>query len=422
MRRRILLAIVGVTVLATTVLTVPLAVITARREADASARELEQIADRAAAALPTALGADGDPIELPDVESDVELAVYLPDGTRLVGTGPEVADSITSQAEGAPSSGTADRMRVLAEPIIVDERQIAVVRVAEPLAQSDGRLRRELLVLLAIDLAAVLIAVGIGWVVAARLARPVRQIRDDAVRLGQGDFSIDPHRSGVTELDETADALAETADRLGTMLARERAFSADASHQLRTPLAALRLSIETELMDPRPDATAALHEAVSEIDRLENTVATLLDVARDRLPQRELLDVDDLLSDVRRRWQRPLQAADRSLRCSTSGRISARVSKAVIDQVLDILVSNALEHGAGPVSVSVTQVGGNLIVTISDGGRLERDIAELFTRRDPGAAGHGVGLALARSLAEAEGGRLVVGSTEPTTFLLVVPG
>lgn len=422
MRRRILLAIVGVTVLATTVLTVPLAVITARREADASARELEQIADRAAAALPTSLGADGDPIELPDVESDVELAVYLPDGTRLVGTGPQIADSITDQAAGAPSSGTADRMRILAEPIIIDERQIAVVRVAEPLAQSDERLRRELLVLLAIDLAAVMIAAGIGWVVAARLARPVRRIRDDAVLLGQGDFSIDPHRSGVTELDETADALAETAERLGTMLARERAFSADASHQLRTPLAALRLSIETELMDPRADPTAALHEAVNEIDRLENTVATLLDIARDRLPQREPLDVDDLLSELRRRWQRPLQEAGRSLRCSTSGRTTARVSRAVIDQVLDILVSNALEHGAGSVSVSITDASGNLIVTVSDGGRLERDVAELFTRRDPGASGHGVGLALARSLAEAEGGRLVVGSAEPTTFLLVVPG
>lgn len=422
MRRRILLAIVAVTLVATTVLTVPLAVITARRESDASARVLEQVADRAAAVLPTALGVDGDAFELPDVESDVELAVYLPDGSRLVGTGPATSDPIAQQANGEPALLTENKMRVLTEPVIVDERQIAVIRVAEPLARSEARLRPELLLLLAIDLAAVLVAAGVGWVVAARLARPVRRIRDDAVRLGQGDFSIDPHRSGVTELDETADALAETADRLGTMLTRERAFSADASHQLRTPLAALRLSIETELMDPRPDPAAALHEAVSEIDRLEATVATLLDVARDQLPQREVLDVDDLLSAVRVRWQRPFQMSNRPIRCSTSGRITARVSRAVIDQVLDILVSNALEHGAGPVSVGITHAGGNLIVTVSDGGRLERDIAELFTRRDPGAAGHGVGLALARSLAEAEGGRLMVGSAEPTSFLLIIPG
>lgn len=429
MRRRILLAIVAVTAVATVVLTVPLAVITARRENADAVLELERVAQRAAAGVSAGAGSEAIEIDLPEIEPNMRLGVYLPDGTLVAGSGPATADAVTERADRVVTDGVVGTDRVLANPVVIDKRLAAVIRVTEPISETSGRVRRDVLFLVVFDLLAVAIAAAVGWFVAARLARPVRAIRDDAVRLGDGDFSIEPHHSGVVELDETAEALASTAGRLGDMLARERAFSADASHELRTPLAALRLSLETELVDRRADPTEALEEALVQVDRLEVTVTTLLDVARDRPVHRAPLDPDEVVADLRSRWTGLFAAEGRSLRCVSDGPVSAHVSRAVLDQIIDILMSNSLDHGAGRVTVHFVGSdaidgidGDDVVVSVGDEGRLQRDPEELFTRRDPGASGHGVGLSLARSLAEAEGGRLVLASSSPTTFSLRLPG
>ncbi len=349
------------------------------------------------------------------------MGIYRPDGTRLAGAGPKVADEVTARARRFETNGVDGASRIHALPVIDNENLDAVIRVAEPASETANRIRNDLLILLGFDVAAVGVAALVGWFVAARLARPVREIRDDAVRLGEGDFSIEPHRSGVAELDETAEALAETAGRLEAMLARERAFSADASHQLRTPLAALRLAIETEGLDPRPNRQAVLDEAIGEIDRLEVTVATLLDLARDRPLIRSRLDVAALTAGILRRWERPLASGGRSLRCDVRGLVEARVSRPVLEQILEVLIGNAADHGCGTITVSISMSGENLDVIVADEGSIGRDASQLFVRRDPEASGHGVGLYLARSLAEAEGGRLVVTDTSPTTFRLILP-
>lgn len=421
MRRRILVAIVGVTIVATVVLTIPLVVISSRREHDDAGRELDRIAQRSAAAISNTTTLGADPVELPEVEGNVELGVYVVDGRRIAGTGPRRADAVTQQAALVPLDKTVDGVRIIAHPIVVQERKVGVIRVAEPSSDTTARVRRDVLVLLAFDMAAIAVAAGVGWFVAARLVRPLRSIRDDAVRLGNGDFSIAPQRSGVGELDETARALAETAMRLHNTVRREREFSSDASHQLRTPLTSLRLAIESELATPRPDPAQAFEEALSEIDRLENTISMLLDLARDRPIERRALDVDHLIAEVRDRWNGPLAAQGRPLRCRTALRVSAHVSRDVLEQILDILIGNAVEHGDGQVTVDVGVDSTNLVVTVGDDGRLTREPSELFTRRDPAASGHGVGLALARSLAEGEGGRLVVAGVSPTTFRLLLP-
>lgn len=422
MRRRILVAIIGVTAVATLVLTVPLALIFARRESADSVLELQRAAQRTTAGLSTAPGRDGEDIELPKVEENLQVGVYSADGKRIAGHGPPVADRVTAQARRIETSGVVGSERILADPLLVNEELVAVVRVAEPVSDTTGRVRREILFLVVFDLLAVAVAGGVGSLVAVRLAQPVRRIRDDAVRLGNGDFAVDPVRSGIGEIDETSEALSETARRLEEMLGRERAFSADASHQLRTPLAALRLSIETELLDPRPDAERVLDEALTQVDRLEDTISTLLAVARDRPPPRGLLDVEHLVDSIHTRWDTHFQASRRVLSCKQNDDISVHVSVAVLDQIVDILLANALEHGVGEVRVGLrSSGGGGLVVEVSDRGALDRDPAGLFVRRDPAATGHGVGLSLARALAEAEGGRLVLAAGSPTTFRLVLP-
>lgn len=422
MRRRILVAIIGVTAVATMVLTVPLALIFARRESADSVLELQRAAQRTTAGLSTAPGRDGENIEMPKVEENVHVGVYSADGRRIAGAGPDVADEVTSRARRIEATGLVGNERVLADPVLVNEELVAVVRVAEPSSDTTDRVRREVLFLVLFDLLAVAVAAGVGSLVAVRLAEPVRRIRDDAVRLGSGDFAVESVRSGIGELDETSEALADTARRLEEMLGRERAFSADASHQLRTPLAALRLSIETELLDPRPDAGRVLDEALTQVDRLEETISTLLTIARDRPPPRDLLETEHLVHQIHARWDSNFQPSRRQLRCAQSGDIKVHVSVAVLDQIIDILLANSLAHGVGDVTVGLRpSAGGGLVVEVSDLGAMERDAATLFVRRDPAAAGHGVGLSLARALAEAEGGRLVLAEASPTKFRLVLP-
>lgn len=421
MRRRILVAIIGVTAVATLVLTVPLALIIARRESADSVLELQRAAQRTTAGLSTAPGRDGEDIDLPKVEENLHVAVYSDTGKRIAGMGPPLADEVTSRAKRIQTTGVVGSERVLADPVLVNEELVAVVRVAEPASDTTERVRRELLLLVLFDLLAVAVAGGVGSLVAVRLAQPVRRIRDDAVRLGNGDFAVDPVRSGIGEIDETSEALSETARRLEEMLGRERAFSADASHQLRTPLAALRLSIETELLDPRPDAQRVLDETLAQVDRLEDTISTLLAIARDRPPPRDLLHVEQLVIGLHDRWD-PQLGPRRHLRCEHTGEIDVHVSVAVLDQIIDILLANAAQHGVGDVDIALRPSGGGgLVVDVSDRGALDRDPASLFVRRDPAAAGHGVGLSLARALAEAEGGRLFLSSASPTTFRLVLP-
>lgn len=422
MRRRILVAIIGVTAMATLVLTVPLTVVIAVREAADSVKELQRVTQRTTAGLSTAPGRDGEPIEIPHVEANIDVAVYLPDGTKLAGSGPTTADEVTRQADHIEVDGIVDGQRVVADPVLVNEQLVAVVRASEPASDTTDRIRRDVLILVLFDAVAIGIAAGVGAFVAARLARPVRQLRDDAVRLGEGDFAVAPRHSGIVEVDDTSEALSETAGRLEAMLARERAFSADASHQLRTPLAALRLSVETELLDPRPDSGRVLDEALAQVDRLEETITTLLAVARDRPPPRDPLDVARLLNGLQRRWRDRFATGGRRMVCEPASIERIHVSVAVLDQIIDVLVANALEHGDGVVTVSLrVSSGGGLVVEVADQGRIDRDPNSLFTRRDPDASGHGVGLSLARSLAEAEGGRLVLATTDPTTFRLVLP-
>jgi signal transduction histidine kinase len=251
----------------------------------------------------------------------------------------------------------------------------------------------------------------------------VRRLRDAAVRLGDGDFTVTPPQSGLAELDDAADALATTARHLGRLVERERAFSADASHQLRTPLTSLRLTLETELLSPRSDPVPALEEALHDVDRIEATLTQLLALARDAPADRGPLALDAVLLAAEQRWRRPFAAAGRSLVVDAEDAVPlVHASAAALATVVDVLVENALEHGAGRVVLGAGAARPTGVsITVTDEGALNGDPSGVFERRAPDATGHGIGLALARSLAHAEGAKLRVARSAPTTFELLVP-
>ena len=208
MRRRILTAIVGVTALATIVLTLPLVFLMASREHNDSDRELTLVAEQVANELTSDSDFSASGLELPPIDDAlITVGVYLPDGELVAGEGPTPADELTRSAGLLSSLDNVDDHRVLVRPIVEREQKVAVIRVAEPLSEAERKIWRDILVLVGIDAAALIVAAVVGSWVTSRLVRPLRAIRDDAVRLGEGDFSIVPTPSGIDELDATAGAL-----------------------------------------------------------------------------------------------------------------------------------------------------------------------------------------------------------------------
>jgi signal transduction histidine kinase len=270
-------------------------------------------------------------------------------------------------------------------------------------------------------LAAVAVSGLLAWWQARRLTRPVDALVDSAERLGAGDFSVRTEHSGVEELDELGAAVDATAQRLGEMLSRERSFSADASHQLRTPIAGIRVTVENALMTPRSDTRAALSDLLEPIDRLEATVDELLDLARDTHGDRGELDIEKLIDDLDSAWHARLAASERSLRFEPEpDLVGPLVSASAVRQILDVVLANAYQHGAGSVTVRVRQAPGAVVIDVEDEGPGVADIRVPFERRS--GEGHGIGLALAQALAEAEGSRLVLERPGPgPVFSLFIP-
>jgi signal transduction histidine kinase len=425
MRRRILGSILATTAVAVVLFGLPLALAVQHLYHSEAVVRLEREATRATTAIPDSFGTSGDPVELPTPPAGTRLGLYRADGRLVTGSGPAVMDAAVRAAlAGRVAERTTGGSVVVAVPVPDEERVAAVVRAATPAGAIDARVRRAWLLMAALAAGAVAVAGLVAGVLAGRLSRPVDALALDAARLGNGDFSVRAGRSGVAEVDAVAATLDATGARLGQLLARERAFSADASHQLRTALAGLRLRLEAARLLPGADQDQAIADALAEVDRLEGTLEQLLVLARDTDVERDRLDLGEVLGTVERSWHGRLAADGRPLRLKVDSDLPpVRASTAAVTQVLDVLVSNAAVHGAGVVTLRARTAPGGLALEVSDEGPgVAGDPDRVFVRRDSAAAGHGIGLALARSLAEAEGGRLLLQHAgPPVVFVLLLP-
>jgi signal transduction histidine kinase len=402
-----------------------LAVVVVKKAMSDERNTLLRTADAAAAAVTADVLRGNMPTDLPDPKGETRLAVYVDRGLRILGTGPQGGDAQVDRAlHGEGSTGDLAGDLVVAVPVTHDSDVIGAVRAASPRSAVYRQVARDWLVML--GLAG--LAIGMVWLVARRQARrlagPLEELSDAARRLGDGDFSVRTEPVDIPEIDAVGTALNSTAGRLDDMLARERAFSADASHQLRTPLTGLRLRLEAALDRPEQDLRHAIMAGIDAADRLEQTIEELLALARDtRSSHSAPLDLPGLLDEIERGWHDRLAAQDRALRVAVDPQAPVSLaSTAAVRQVLTVLLDNAAIHGSGTVSVAVRNAADALAIDVSDEGTgITAPEPELFTRRSRLADGHGIGLALARSLAEAEGGRLRLTRPAPPTFTLLVP-
>lgn len=423
MRRRIVGLAVLASVLAIGLFGLPLALAVARYAFLDEEANLVRLADAASVAVATELN-NGDIPDIPTTRGITTLAVYDQDGRLVTGTGPGVDDLITQALRGNIATGNEGDELAVAVAVTHETDVIGAVRAASPRAHVTHKVGAAWLIMALLAS----LAIAVVWLLARRQARrlalPLEQLSVAASHLGEGDFSVRAAPGGVQEIDAVGSALNRTAARLDDMLARERAFSADASHQLRTPLAGLRLRLEAGLRHDEQRLRDAVTTGLGDADRLERMIDELLLLARDtRHTDGPLLDVERVLEDARTTWSETLTRAGRELIIDCEAPLPAsRCSTSAIQQILNVLVDNAVSHGAGTVTITVRDAAGALAIDVHDQGTgITTPEVQLFARRTDNSTRHGIGLALARRLAEAEGGRLALAHAAPPTFALLVP-
>ncbi|HMN97848.1 MAG TPA: histidine kinase dimerization/phospho-acceptor domain-containing protein [Miltoncostaeaceae bacterium] len=294
------------------------------------------------------------------------------------------------------------------------------VTVTEPGDLAEERIHQLWLLVAAAGAGGLILAAGLSAWQAARLARPLERLAQVSRRLGRGDLAARAGPQEVPEVDAVARALDQSAEEIARRTERERAFSANVAHQLRSPLTALEMRLEELAASADPDVRGEARAALDQTERLRRTTDDLLAVARhgDAGPLARI-DVAALAADRVEAWS-PAAGADRRVRCATpDGVAAALASRAAVEQALDVLLDNALRHGAGDVEVSAATRDGFVHLAVADAGRMgDDDAAAAFAAR-PG--GHGIGLPLARALLEAGGGVLTRAATAPTRFEIVLP-
>lgn len=304
----------------------------------------------------------------------------------------------------------------------VHGEQGETVTVQEPRSAVSAEIGRTLLIILAVALLAIIAAVILAIRQARRLTAPLTDLAETAERLGSGDPRPRHRRYGVQELDRVADVLDASAERIARMLTAERRLAADASHQLRTPLTALSMRLEeiTLTDDPetvKEEATIAL----GQVDRLSDVVQRLLTNSRDpRSGSAVAFDLDEVVKQQIEEWRPAYRSAGRAIVRSGKKNLRAVGTPGAVAQVLATLIENSLMHGDGTVALRTRVTGNQVVVEVTDAGPgVPPDLgSRVFERTVSGRNSTGLGLAVARDLAEADGGRLELLQQEPPVFAL----
>lgn len=407
MRRRLILSTALIALAAVIVLGIPLGAVEATRLRQDTSGRLEREADAAA-------GAVDDRLERRQRISPDLLRRFVPPSHRIT-----VSTRSGQQISTGPSSG--GRVMVVHAGSAYGGSVIAEA----PMRELDQRVHHEWLLVAALGLGGVLTAVALAAVQARRLARPLEAIARRSAQLGDGDFSVRMGRFGVPEIDAVAQGLDTSAARIAELVAREREFSANVSHQLRTPLTALRLRIEEAGGEADPmGRRRELDAALAETDRLETTIGDLLAHARQASTGKPIpVNIGSVAHEHAGTWRSIFARSGRALAVVASKNVLAHASRGTVGQVLDVLLDNALRHGAGSTRIEVTTDGRTASIAVVDGGPgiPDSDRDRIFERGASRTGGTGIGLHLARALAQADRGTLRVAGGAPTRFELRLP-
>jgi signal transduction histidine kinase len=381
-------AIAGIVLVAVLLFAVPLGVAVNRLYESRALTGLQRDATRGVAAVPDNVLQAGSAVRVPAGLSGTDIGVYDASGNLVAGRGPQHSALAARAGDGREHDGHDGGDLSVVVPVLSDTTVAGSVRGAVPLSVLRGRARSAWALLAGLALVVLAVAMVLARVAARRISEPFEKITAAARDLESGRFALEFPHWRIAEADAAGDALRRSAAAIDDLITQEREFVQHASHQLRTPLAGLMVHLGQD----RPDLAAAMDSA----RHLDATISDL--VALRAVPRTGRCDPVEVAAEVVIRWDTPARPV--VLRRDACG--PAGISAAALRQSLDVLIDNALRHGAGQVTVTVEPYGDDVLVEVADQG--------------PGFGADtlpGTGIQLATSIVQRAGGSLLIRRRAP---------
>ena len=436
MKRRLLVGYLAIAVFVLVLLEIPLALSYARVERQALSDKVERDAVALASLTEDALER-GVPVP-PQVrrtardygaETGARVIVVdgsgravvdsAPTGNRDFSTRPEILQALGGRiATGTRPSRTLDtNLLYVAVPVASSGVVHGAVRITYPTAAVDRRIHRYWSLLAVIAVVVLGAAAAVAALLARWVTRPLDRLEAAAESIGGGDLTARAPTEGPPEVRRLARTFNTMASELDALLRSQDAFVADASHQLRTPLAALRLRLENLERDLGGDDMGEVQGALAEVERLAALVDGLLTLARaDRAPSSpQAIVLEGVVEERIAAWSALAEERTIALQVDLERDVVALATGGRVEQMLDNLLANAIDvspEGA-TVTVSTGTVNGWAELHVADEGpgmsESERRRAfDRFWRARDGADGFGLGLAIVQRLATADDGEVTL--------------
>jgi heavy metal sensor kinase len=355
-------------------------------------------------------------------------------------------EALKNASGGLPTFETIESVgrppiRLLTFPVIESGRVTRLIQVGMSLESLHRTRHRFLIIMAAVLPVGLLLAGGGGWLSARRALKPVDRMTETARRISAENLTgrLEEMKTG-DELDRLAKTLNAMLGRLDAAFSQIRQFSADASHELQTPLTILKGELEVALRSPRSreEYQGTLRSALEEIDRIAHLVEGLLLLARADAGvlrmDHQRVDLTKVVEDVRRQTNPLAETRDITLSVGPVESVSIQGDEERLRRLLLNLVDNGIKYtpSGGRVTLSLQQEGEWGYLRISDTGiglspEEQERIFQRFYRspeaRSPEQGGAGLGLCIAESIAEAHGGRIQLESTpgQGSTFTVLLP-
>ena len=438
MRNRLLLVLVGVVALVLAVHDIPLAGHLNRVERDRLVTSLERdafiMAGRAEEALEDGLAVD-DPVLRSMVwryssEEQVRVAITDASGIGVVGSDVDVVgEDFTNRPEieqaldGAPTTGKrfsttlGEDLFFVAVPVLSGDNVVGVVRLTAPERVVSDRAAGKVRGLLAVALISLLIAVAVAALFARSVTRPIKRLQQATDQLALGDLGTRADDTeGPPEIRGLASSFNSMAGRLGQLVDRQRAFAGTASHQLRTPLTALRLRLEqlSYQVTDDDDAVETVEAALFETDRLHRMIEGLLVLSRaeDAAVGPAIVDLSAAVGGRVEHWAALADERSVEIVADVPEHVSVLAVAGAVEQIVDNLIDNALEVSPPGSTLRLEVHGGTHVAelhVIDEGpGLSAADRARAFDRfwrgETSAPGGSGLGLAIVHQLVAAGDG------------------
>ncbi|WP_347042103.1 ATP-binding protein [Brachybacterium nesterenkovii] len=419
MRQRILQATIITVLLAVLMLGIPLAVswlLVVRSDLNAAAIDIHR---HTIVAVDERLS-QGQPVDEAMLQEIVESPSFS--GQRF-----RVVVQVAGQAPVAAGAEAGEHPLTVSGAGLRNE----TVEVQIPQSEVRSQTASAWVLIIVAGLAALSISVSVALWQAQRISAPLARLTRRAEALGTGRARAPWEASGIAEIDTVAEQLASSGAMLNERLEAESALASDASHQLRTPLTALSMRLDEILATSseewvREEARISLEQ----IDRLTSVVHDLINAPRSsqrRTPG--VVELRQVLTQQSEEWSPAFRAAQRELTIQVPRTAAVWGSVGPLTQVVATLIENSLAHGGGRTQVKVRRNERSTVIEVSDqGAGIDPALGKRVFERavsGPRSKGTGVGLALARTLVEDDGGRLELLAERPATFgvfLISAPG